>query len=168
MAQRVASALDGRTAASAESITSGHIGACLAAAPDAGRWFRGTVVAYAQDVKFSVLGVQPGQVVTAGCASQMALGVGSLMGADVSVSTTGVGGPGEAEGQPPGTVFIGVATSSGCQVREYHFDGEPPEVVQRATIQALCDVLAVLEKEPTPGRLEQRPESVLTGGAGQD
>ena len=165
LAERVASALDGRTAATAESVTSGHIGSCLAAAPNAGQWFQGTVVAYAQDVKFTVLGVPPGEVVTVGCASQMALGVSRLMGADVSVSSTGVGGPGEAEGQPPGTVFIGVATSAGCQVREYHFDGEPPEVVQRATVQALRDLRAVLDKEPTIEQLRRSDiEAIGAGG----
>ena len=52
----------------------------------------------------SRLGVDPGPVVTALAARQMAGGVARLLGADVAISVTGVGGPDEEEGQPPGTV----------------------------------------------------------------
>ena len=70
LAQQVARALDGtsRTVAVAESITGGNIAAALAAAQNAGQWFKGAVVAYAPEVKFSVLGVEPGPVITSDCA----------------------------------------------------------------------------------------------------
>ena len=146
LAEQVAKALDGtnRTAATAESITCGTIAAALAAAQNASQWFHGAVVAYNRDVKFSVLGVDPGPVITAGCARQMAVGASALLGADIAVGTTGAGGPGPEEGQPAGTVFIAVTTPENDQVREYHFTGEPAEVVHSATIQALRDLVAVL------------------------
>jgi nicotinamide-nucleotide amidase len=146
LAERVAELLEGTnsTVAAAESITSGSIATALAAAPNASQWFQGSVVAYAPKVKFSVLGVDPGPVITAGCARQMAIRVSTLLGADISVGTTGSGGPGDEEGQPAGTVFIAVATAQGCQVREYHFDNDPAGVVQSAAIQALRDLATVL------------------------
>src|SRR5690606_25496880 len=87
----------------AESLTSGAIASALGEAEEASSWFRGAVVAYASQVKFDVLGVAPGPVVTAECGAQMARGARELLGADWAVAVTGAGGPGTEEGQPPGT-----------------------------------------------------------------
>ena len=54
----------------AESLTAGRIAQALGAAPDASDWFRGSVVAYAPEVKFDVLGVTPGPVNRASCAAE--------------------------------------------------------------------------------------------------
>ena len=62
----------GMTVAVAESLTSGAIASALGASPQAGDWFAGGVVAYSEHVKFDVLGVTPGPVITARCAEQMA------------------------------------------------------------------------------------------------
>src|SRR4051794_14662088 len=94
LAQQAARGLHGRTLAAAESITGGSLAAALVAADNASDWFKGSVVAYARESKYSVLGVDPGPVVTAGCVRQMAANVGTLLAADVAVATTGVGGPG--------------------------------------------------------------------------
>ena len=103
-----------RTIAVAESLTSGMLSARLGAAPEASEWFRGGVVAYAPEVKFTVLGVPEGPVVTASCASAMASGVARLMLADVGIGITGVGGPGSEEGRAAGAVWspVGVVTES--------------------------------------------------------
>jgi len=122
----------GVTLAVAESLTGGQLSSTLAAAENASDWFRGAVVAYASEVKFAVLGVTPGPVVTEQCAREMASGVCRLLGADVGVGITGVGGPGSTEGHPPGTVFAAVHTSARVVAREWHFDGEPEEVLEQA------------------------------------
>jgi nicotinamide-nucleotide amidase len=62
----------------AESLTSGDIACRLCAAPNASSWFAGDLVAYASEVKFKVLDVDPGPVVSARCAAQMARGVARL------------------------------------------------------------------------------------------
>lgn len=149
LAQQAVRRLHGRTLAAAESITGGSLAAALAAADNASDWFKGSVVAYSRDAKYSVLGVDPGPVITAGCARQMAANVATVLAADVAVATTGAGGPGAEEDQPPGTVFIAVATRHDCRVNHYRFDGEPPEVVHKATIQALRDLTAVLSDTGT-------------------
>ncbi|MDO9354446.1 MAG: nicotinamide-nucleotide amidohydrolase family protein, partial [Solirubrobacteraceae bacterium] len=97
------------TLATAESLTGGRVAASLTAVPGASEVFRGGVVAYASDVKVDVLGVPADVVATVGvvsaaCAEAMARGVRSLTGASYAVATTGVAGPGEQEGKPPGTV----------------------------------------------------------------
>jgi nicotinamide-nucleotide amidase len=129
-----------RTAAVAESLTGGNISAGLSAIEGASDWFLGGVVAYAEEVKFDLLGVDRGPVITARSAEQMARGVSRLLHADLAVATTGVGGPGPQEGLPQGTVFIAVATPTTAYVQEYRFEGDPSEIVRQTTRQALQDL----------------------------
>ncbi|MDN4597795.1 CinA family protein [Leifsonia virtsii] len=131
----------GMTVAVAESLTSGAIASALGASPQAGDWFAGGVVAYSEHVKFDVLGVTPGPVITARCAEQMAAGVGRLLSADVVASVTGAGGPGEQEGKPAGTVFLAHGRPGALTVDELHLDGDPEEVVH-ATVDAALAALA--------------------------
>jgi nicotinamide-nucleotide amidase len=128
----------GLTVAVAESLTGGNLAATLAAAPNASSWFRGGLVAYAPDVKFEVLGVPPGPVVTEECAQAMARGVAELLRADLAVAVTGVGGPGHEEGKPPGTVWLAVTSPSGGHAELREFDGEPEEILAATTRNALA------------------------------
>lgn len=130
------------TVAVAESLTGGRIAAHLAAGESSAEWFCGGVVAYQSEVKYRVLGVDRGPVVTAKAAKQMAAGVRELHGADIAVAVTGAGGPDPQDGQPVGTVFIGFADANGEQVEEYHFDGEPEDVVAATTVAALRMLLS--------------------------
>jgi nicotinamide-nucleotide amidase len=108
----------GWTLAVAESFTGGLIAARVVEAPGASIFFRGGVVAYDEAVKFEVLGVPRGPVVTAEAAIAMADGVRALLGADVAVSTTGAAGPTGQEGHPPGTGFIATAIAGRATVAE--------------------------------------------------
>lgn len=143
IAARVASAARERgvSVGAAESLTSGVIATHLGGAGEAAAWFRGSVVAYAAEVKFAVLGVRPGPVITAECARQMARGARRVLGADLAVAVTGAGGPGPEEGRPAGTVFLAVATPAGEQVRERLFAGGPDEVLRQTAEAALAMLL---------------------------
>jgi nicotinamide-nucleotide amidase len=132
----------GVTLAVAESLTGGQLSSAIAAAENASEWFRGGVVAYASEVKFTVLGVTPGPVVTEQCAREMASGVCRLMDSDVGVGITGVGGPGSEEGHPEGTVFAAVHTSARVVAREWRFDGDPEEVLEQA-VRATLGLVSV-------------------------
>jgi nicotinamide-nucleotide amidase len=136
-----------RTVAVAESLTSGSLAGHLGAAPKASEWFAGGVTAYASTVKFEVLGVDPGPVITATCARQMADGVARLTHADFGVAVTGVGGPDPEEGHPAGTVFAAVNTPERTEATKYHFTGDPAAVVKKATRQALIILLAALRND---------------------
>lgn len=125
------------TISAAESLTSGAIASALGEAEDASNWFRGAVVAYSPQVKFDVLGVTPGPVVTAECAEQMARGTRELLGSDLAVAVTGAGGPGTEEDQPPGTVYLAVATPDGTQVQHRLLHGDPADVVAETVERAL-------------------------------
>lgn len=136
-----------RNVATAESLTSGLVAQRLGASPAAAEWFRGGVVSYHDEVKHSVLGVDPGPVVTEKAARQMAEGVCTMLDADLAVSTTGAGGPDPQDGQPAGTVFIGVRSRDQVEVKECHFEGDPEDVVQQATQAALEMLVATLRSE---------------------
>ncbi|MFL6061654.1 MAG: CinA family protein [Marmoricola sp.] len=140
----------GQRVAVAESLTAGRLACALGAASDASTWFRGSVVAYAPEVKFDVLGVDPGPVNTASCAHQMAAGVRRLLGADVAAAVTGVGGPGPDEGVPAGTVFLAVAGPDGeIEVEELFLPGDSDEVVAATVSVALGALARALEAAPS-------------------
>ena len=136
----------GVTVVTSESLTSGTVAKTLGAGPDAADWFSGGIVAYQEPVKFDVLGVPEGPVVTAECAEQMARGARTLLGADVAVSATGVGGPDPSEGKPPGTVFVAVATRDEVTVRELSLDGGPDEVLDGTVTKCLMLLEEVLQE----------------------
>jgi len=97
------------TLAVAESLTGGLVSSRICDVPGAGDAFVGAVVSYAPEVKHDMLGVTAEKVVSDECARQMAEGVRKALGADVGISTTGVAGPDSLEGEPPGTVYLGIA-----------------------------------------------------------
>jgi nicotinamide-nucleotide amidase len=93
----------------AESLTGGMVASRLVGIEGASAWFRGGVISYAPDIKFSVLGVTDGPVVTATAAEEMAVGAARTLGSDVGLALTGVAGPLPEEGVEVGTVFVGIA-----------------------------------------------------------
>jgi nicotinamide-nucleotide amidase len=140
-----------KTVAVAESLTGGQISCRLSAGGSASDWFAGGLVAYAPHVKFAVLEVEPGPVISERAAEQMATGVARLLKADFAVSTTGAGGPGPEEGNPAGTVYIGVAVPGHVSVEKYLFDGDPGSVVHQSTLQALRDLARALTERSDGG-----------------
>lgn len=95
----------GRTLAVAESLTGGLLASAFARASGSSKWFRGGIVAYSTAVKYDLLGVPDGPVVSEAAALAMARGAGRLLEADVAVAVTGVGGPDPQDGEEPGTVW---------------------------------------------------------------
>jgi nicotinamide-nucleotide amidase len=124
----------GLTVAVAESLTGGALSASLARMEGSGSWFRGGIVAYSRGVKHEVLGVPEGPVVSEPSAAAMAEGAARLLGADVTVSVTGVGGPDRQDGEPPGTVWMGVSRDGRTTTHLHTFDGQPEDIVD-ATCQ---------------------------------
>jgi nicotinamide-nucleotide amidase len=132
--------------ACAESLTAGGVASALARGENAAAWFHGAVVAYTSEVKFQVLGVSRGPVVTAACAREMAVGVAKRLGATVSVATTGVGGPDPEEGEPAGTVYIATCLEGRTHVVRREFDGDPAAIIEQTIGAALTQLEAALER----------------------
>src|SRR6478672_3291458 len=107
-------ALDARglTVGCAESLTGGELASLLSGTPGASATFVGGVVSYATEVKRRLLGVTATNVISGECAVQMAAGARDLLEVDWALSTTGVAGPELQEGQPVGTVYVGLAGTS--------------------------------------------------------
>ncbi len=101
----------GRTIATAESLTAGLVAAGIADVPGASAVLRGGVVAYATEVKGAVLGLDPADlehVVSERVAEQLAVRACAVLDADLGIGTTGVAGPDWLDGQRPGTAWIAV------------------------------------------------------------
>ncbi len=130
----------GLTLAVAESVTGGFVGARLTSVPGASDWFRGGIVSYASDVKFGLLGVHEGPVVSRRAAIEMAEGAARVLGADVGLAVTGVAGPTEQDDQPVGTVWLGMAIDHDAEAVSLRFPGDREQVRQYATI-SLLDML---------------------------
>jgi nicotinamide-nucleotide amidase len=142
----------GLTVAVAESLTGGALMAQLVDVPGASAVLRGGVVAYATELKASLLGVDEALLSRLGAvdalvARQMADGVRRRLGADLGVATTGVAGPADADGHPPGTVHVALAWEGGTQVRSVHIPGGRGAVRAGAAHVALALVLAWLDKQ---------------------
>ena len=142
MEQAVGALLEerGLSLGAAESMTGGLVASRLVNVPGSSAWFRGGVVAYDSQVKFDVLGVPEGPVVSEEAAKAMAEGVARVVKADVGVSVTGVAGPAEQEGKPAGTVFLGVFLDGVTTVNHLQMPGDRDRVRQFATI-SLMDML---------------------------
>ncbi len=121
----------------AESLTGGLMGARFTSVPGASEVFRGGIVCYASDVKFSLLGVPEGPVVSADAAKAMAEGARRVLHADVALATTGVAGPAEQEGQPVGTVFLGLALDDASEAQQVQLPGDRQRIRQYAVISAV-------------------------------
>ena len=127
---------DGHTLAVAESLTGGLLASAFAQASGASEWFRGGVVAYSSAVKYDLLDVPDGPVVSEPAAVAMARGAGRLLEADVVVAVTGVGGPGSQDGEPPGTVWIATWPDQLGSAVLLRLSGSPEAICQQVCAQA--------------------------------
>ncbi len=127
----------GLTLGLAESVTGGLVGARLTGVAGASDVLRGSIVSYASDVKFSVLGVPEGPVVNPETAAAMAVGARRVLGADVGLGLTGVAGPAEQDGQPVGTLHVGLAIGDEVLTTSLRLPGLRDQMRQMAVISSL-------------------------------
>ena len=129
----------GETLATAESCTGGNIAHRFTAMPGASEYFKGGVVAYSNEVKIALLGVDPESLnrygaVSQSVAEQMAEGVRRATGATYGISTTGIAGPtGGTPEKPVGTVWMAVATPNGVFSRRMVFGSVRSQNIERAS-----------------------------------
>ncbi|MGO8960225.1 MAG: CinA family protein [Streptosporangiaceae bacterium] len=144
----------GQTVAVAESLTGGLVAGALTSVPGSSAVFRGAIVAYATELKTALLGV-PAELlarrgpVHADVAAAMAAGVRDRLGADYGLATTGVAGPGPADGKPAGTVFIAVLGPSGPVGCQLNIAGDRPEV-RDGSVGGILSLLVRTLREDQP------------------
>lgn len=139
----------GLTIVTAESLTGGRLVATLVDVPGASAVVRGGIVAYATDLKRSVLGVDVELLERHGpvhpeVARQMAAGACRVLSADVGVSTTGIAGPTSPDGQPVGTVHIGIAAGGGIRTVSLRLEGDRDQIRSTCVRRALDAVGEVI------------------------
>ena len=143
----VLAALRGKTLVTAESLTGGGIGAALTAVSGSSAVYKGGIISYTNEVKSRILGVPEAVLEQYGAVSEpvakaMAEGVRKLLEADVSVSVTGLAGPGGDEyGNPVGTVFIGYSDAGQTEVKAFRFCGDREAIRKQTAEEALKLVL---------------------------
>jgi len=142
----------GLTLATAESCTGGLVAARLTAVPGSSAVFRGSVVAYADEVKGGQLEVSGALLaahgaVSAEVAAAMAAGVRKTLGANVGVSVTGVAGPGGGTAEKPvGLVFLHASGPEGELAAEFNLPADRETIRLRATVAALHLVRRLLSQ----------------------
>ncbi len=141
--------------ATAESCTGGRIAAALTSEPGSSQTFAGGIVAYDNDVKTTVLGVDGALIQREGAVSEavalaMARGARERLRTQLAISTTGVAGPdGGTPEKPVGLVWFAIDDAAGRSRAFYlHFRGDRAAVQARATTYALGILWRHLSREP--------------------
>lgn len=130
----------------AESCTGGLISHLMTSVAGSSSYYLGGVTSYANSMKTTYLGVDESILEKYGAVSQevaiaMAQGMRNTSGADISISVTGIAGPGGGSDEKPvGTIYIGLATQNGTQALLFNFSGNRHEI-QRLTAQTALDVV---------------------------
>lgn len=142
--EQVARLLRGRRIATAESCTGGLLAARLTDLAGSSAYVAGAVVAYANDAKSGLLGVDPTLIETHGAVSEpvaeaMADGVLNRFGADTAVAITGIAGPGGGTAEKPvGTVCFSLKLADGTTVtRSMRMPGDRADIRERSTTVAM-------------------------------
>ncbi|MEV0740443.1 CinA family protein [Streptomyces sp. NPDC050549] len=163
--------VSGATLAVAESLTGGLVAAEITSVPGASKAFRGSVTAYATELKHQLLGVDAALLAERGAvdaqvAAQMAAGVRKALGADWGIATTGVAGPEPQDGQPVGTVFVAVdgpfgpdsGAAGGGKVAALRLNGGRAEIRMESVRSVLALLLERLVSEQTGNERAQDTE----------
>ncbi|MBK6010467.1 CinA family protein [Streptomyces sp. MBT53] len=163
--------VSGATLAVAESLTGGLVAVEITSVPGASKAFRGSVTAYATELKHQLLGVDAALLAERGAvdaqvAAQMAAGVRKALGADWGIATTGVAGPEPQDGQPVGTVFVAVDgpfgpdsdAAGGGKVAALRLNGGRAEIRMESVRSVLALLLERLVSEQTGNERAQDTE----------
>jgi len=133
----------GLTIATAESCTGGLVGGALTAVPGSSSVYVGGAVTYSDEMKTTLLGVDPALIDACGAVSdavamEMAAGVRHVTGADLAVAVTGIAGPeGGSPAKPVGLVWFAIADAEGCRAEMRRFPGDRDAVRERSVTTAL-------------------------------
>ena len=145
----------GKTLAIAESCTGGAIASKFTAMAGASTYLLGGVVAYSNDIKRNILGVDPVSLECFGAVSEvvaleMAEGVRRITGSDYAIATTGIAGPtGGSKHKPVGTVWMAVATPEGSRATMRNSGTDRGQIISRASAYAIEMLYEELTKQTT-------------------
>ena len=131
------------------------LGSVITSVPGSSEFFLGGVITYCNDQKEKLLKVDRSTMIENGavsesCAVEMAAGAKDLFRSDVSVSITGIAGPGGGSAaKPVGLVWIGVSTKNGVFAKKFNFDGDRDSIRKKAAdaaVRLLIDTLTEFDR----------------------
>lgn len=143
----------GKTIATAESCTGGKLAALMNKHSGSSVFYKGSVVAYSNEVKENVLKVHRESLERYGAVSeqvvtQMACGAKKILNTDYAIATSGVAGPtGGTLEKPVGTVWIAWATPDNVYSECFHLGKLREQITDRACTKALVQILRILRNE---------------------
>ena len=144
---------EGLTLATAESCTAGNVAAIITAIPGSSRFYKGGVVAYANEVKEELLHVKKETLETHGAVSEetaieMVNGAMEALHTDYAVATTGVAGPGGGSPEKPvGTVWVAAGNKDKVLTAKLTEDEGREKNIQAATAKTLQLLLELCQKQ---------------------
>ena len=131
------------TLATAESCTGGYLAHMITSVPGSSRYFKGSVIAYSNEVKIAQLGVRAEDLKQHGAVSEevakaMAEGVRKELNADIAIATTGIAGPdGGTVEKPVGTVWIAYSDKHKTLAKKFNFSRDRTFIVHWSALAAL-------------------------------
>ena len=131
------------TLATAESCTGGYLAHMITSVPGSSRYFKGSVIAYSNEVKIAQLGVRAEDLKQHGAVSEevakaMAEGVRKELNADIAIATTGIAGPdGGTVEKPVGTVWIAYSDKYKTLAKKFNFSRDRTFIVHWSALAAL-------------------------------
>lgn len=144
---------EGLTLATAESCTAGNVAAAITAIPGSSHFYRGGIIAYSNEVKENLLGVNPETLENKGAVSEetvieMVKGAMKSMNSDCAVATSGIAGPtGGTPDKPVGTVWIAVGKQEKIVTMKLQGDEGRQKNIANATQKALQMLRNILQNE---------------------
>ena len=117
----------------AESLTGGLVAASLTEIPGASKVFKGSITAYVDEIKQSVLNVKEETItkftsISEQVALEMAINVRTIMKSDIGISTTGVAGPEKSAGFAPGLVFVAISIGDHNMCQKLEITGDRSKI----------------------------------------
>ena len=144
---------EGLTLATAESCTAGNVAAAITAIPGSSHFYKGGIIAYSNEVKENLLGVNPETLENKGAVSEetvieMVKGAMKSMNSDCAVATSGIAGPtGGTPDKPVGTVWIAVGKQEKVVTMKLEGDEGRQKNIANATQKALQMLRNILQNE---------------------
>jgi len=132
------------TIAVAESLTGGLVAASLTEIPGASKVFKGSITAYVDEIKQSVLNVNKETIlkfnsISEQVALEMAINVRTIMKSDIGISTTGVAGPEKSAGFAPGLVFVAISIGDHNMCQKLEITGDRSKI-RNQTVQEILQL----------------------------
>ena len=144
---------EGLTLSTAESCTAGNIAATITAIPGSSRFYKGGIIAYSDEVKENLLGVNAETLASKGAVSEetvieMAKGAMKSMNSDCAIATSGIAGPtGGTPDKPVGTVWIAAVTKEKVITLKVNGDEGRKKNIENATLHSLLLLQKLFQKQ---------------------